>query len=183
MAIPLELTRGLSPAEIEFIAENELITIEPMVRTQSLELIQGTYAPLQPQPPKLTQVPIWMALVLRKRNQCRIVPPDWLTVEFLSKKLEEEQEDAPFSALPLNYMEIGHLLLDSAMEDIPRSAMVRRLLKDLREIRQAKARLGLTLINGNHMQMDNIGWMELNEIRPFFTKAFEQLQQLEPEEQ
>jgi hypothetical protein len=31
--------------------------------------------------------------------------------------------------------------------------------------------------------MDNIGWMELNEIRPFFTKAFEQLQQLELEEQ
>jgi hypothetical protein len=40
MALPLELTRGLSPAEIEFIAENEPITIEPMVRTQSLELIQ-----------------------------------------------------------------------------------------------------------------------------------------------
>jgi hypothetical protein len=39
------------------------------------------------------------------------------------------------------------------MEDIPRSAMVRRLLKDLREIRQAKARLGLTLINGNNMQV------------------------------
>jgi hypothetical protein len=29
--------------------------------------------------------------------------------------------------------------------------------------------------------MDNIGWMELNEIRPFLTEAFLKMRQLEPE--
>ncbi|KAI9591841.1 DNA replication complex GINS protein psf2 [Syncephalis fuscata] len=164
MALSVELSNGLSPAEIEFLAENALITIEPSVRTKPLELIQGTFAPLQPQPPRLTQVPIWVALTLRKRNQCRIVPPEWFNVDFLTQKLEEEQEEPTFSALPFNYMEIGNLLLN-------------------REVRQAKARLGLSLLNGSNVQMDNIGWMELNEIRPFFTKAFQHLQRLEPEDQ
>ena len=33
-------------------------------------------------------------------------------LDFLVQKLEEEQSEQTFSALPFAYMEIGHLLLD-----------------------------------------------------------------------
>jgi hypothetical protein len=45
----------------------------------------------------------------------------------------------------------------SASEDIPQASIVRRLLKDLREIRQAKVRSGLAFINGQHLIVSQYG--------------------------
>ncbi|KAF9438983.1 DNA replication protein psf2 [Entomortierella beljakovae] len=60
----------------------------------------------------------------------------------------------------------------SACDDIPSADSVRMLLKDLREIRQSKARGGVEHIDTTYLQMDGIGLMEINEIRPFFVKAY-----------
>jgi hypothetical protein len=42
---------------------------------------------------------------------------------------------------------------------------VRRLLRDLREVRQAKVREGMIALNESYLQMDGLGGMEVNEIR------------------
>ena len=34
------------------------------------------------------QVPLWLAQVLKKRQKCQIIPPEWLNVEFLNEKKE-----------------------------------------------------------------------------------------------
>ncbi|RKP07753.1 hypothetical protein THASP1DRAFT_16617 [Thamnocephalis sphaerospora] len=181
MALPADLQNGLSPAEIEFISENELVTLIPHRNIEQLNLLQGTLKPAVAS--REWRAPLWLALTLRRRAQCRILPPDWLSVgKCRPAVLREEQDQPGFSKLPPNYMEIGHMLLESAADDIPQASMVRRLLKDLREVRQAKARAGLAFINGKHLVMDNIAWMELNEIRPFLTEAFLRMRQLEPEE-
>ena len=39
---------------------------------------QGTFGPFRPS--QVTQVPLWMALMLHKRRKCRINPPEWLAV-------------------------------------------------------------------------------------------------------
>ncbi len=57
----------------------------------------------------------------------------------------------------------------SASDDIVEPELTRRLLRDLREVRQAKARKGIETIGETHLQMDNLGMMEINEIR--FGKA------------
>jgi GINS complex subunit 2 len=50
-------------------------------------------------------------------------------------------------------------------------------LRDLREVRQAKARKGIETVGDTHLQMDNLGLMEISEIR-FLSKALDQLRQL-----
>ncbi|KAG0372555.1 DNA replication protein psf2 [Mortierella sp. AD032] len=85
-----------------------------------------------------------------------------------------------FSPLPYHYMEIAQILLENAMDDIPSADATRTLLKDLREARQSKARAGVDALGLTYIQMDNIGLMEINEIRPFFTKAFFEIQKLKP---
>ncbi|KAF9923068.1 DNA replication protein psf2 [Linnemannia zychae] len=77
-------------------------------------------------------------------------------------------------------MEIAQLLLENAMDDIPSADATRTLLKDLREARQSKLRKGVEALGLNYLQMDNIGLMEINEIRPFFTRAFFEIQKLKP---
>jgi hypothetical protein len=65
----------------------------------------------------------------------------------------------------------------SASDDIVEADLTRRLLRDLREVRQAKARKGIETVGDTHLQMDNLGLMEISEIR-FLNKAMDQLRQL-----
>lgn len=65
----------------------------------------------------------------------------------------------------------------SASDDIVEPELTRRLLRDLREVRQAKARKGIETIGDTHLQMDNLGMMEINEIR-FLDQALDRLRML-----
>ncbi|KAK3817257.1 MAG: hypothetical protein J3Q66DRAFT_339378 [Benniella sp.] len=180
MALPRNLRSGLTPLEIEFLAENELIEINAAIDTkQDLELLGGSVPSLRPL--QANQVPLWMAISLKKKRKCTIVVPSWMTVESLQRVLKEEQEqERRFSALPYHYMETAQILLENACDDIPFADAVRTLLKDLREARQSKARQGVGVLGTTHLQMDNIGLMEINEVRPFFTKAFYEIRKLNP---
>lgn len=57
---------------------------------------------------KVVQVPLWVAVYLKKLNKCRIYPPKWLTVEYLRgfKEAESISKDA-LTQLPQNYYEIA----------------------------------------------------------------------------
>ncbi|KAF9117671.1 DNA replication protein psf2 [Mortierella sp. 14UC] len=179
MALPRHLKNGLTPLEIEFLAENELIEIEAAIDTRTdLALLSGTLPALKPL--RTNKVPLWMAVSLKKKHKCNIRVPAWMTVEALQRTLKEEQGENMFSPLPYHYMEIAQILLENAMDDIPSADATRTLLKDLREARQSKAREGVEALGLTYIQMDNIGLMEINEIRPFFTKAFFEIQKLKP---
>lgn len=66
----------------------------------------------------------------------------------------------------------------SASDDIPNAEQIRKLLKDLRETRQAKSRTGLAVLDDKWLGMNNLSLMEINEIRPFFTRAFNEMGKL-----
>ena len=54
---------SVSPAEIEFLAEDELIKITPRFSLEKREFISGDYGPFTPGVP--TKVPVWMAINLK----------------------------------------------------------------------------------------------------------------------
>jgi len=66
---------------------------------------------------------------------------------------------------------------DRAIDDVAEPELTRRLLRDLREIRQAKARKGIETIVETHLQMDNLGTMEIAEIR-YLDNALDKLRVL-----
>eukprot|EP00842_Homolaphlyctis_polyrhiza_P003610 jgi/Hompol1/424/HPOL_000141-RA len=59
-----------------------------------------------------TRVPLWLALALKSKDRCTIVPPEWLSTARLEEKLSNEKTEASFSELPLHFLEIGFALLD-----------------------------------------------------------------------
>jgi GINS complex subunit 2 len=88
--------------------------------------------------------------------------------ENLELMLREETLSDAFAPLPFNYMELSRILLEasvfwfpsamwtslnlvsffnSASDDIPQPERIRSLLKDLREVRQGKAREGIQHLN------------------------------------
>lgn len=62
-----------------------------------------------------------------------------------------------------------------APEDFTDTDETRRLLRDLREIRQSKIRDGISLLDDTHLQMENLGALEINELRPLFSSVADNL--------
>ncbi|KAI9907147.1 hypothetical protein PsorP6_003238 [Peronosclerospora sorghi] len=208
----------LSASEMEFIAEQELITIMPHFHLRDnngmlnfigvreireilfsapfyvlFTFLQGDFGPFQPG--ITTHVPLWLAIMLKQLNKCRIVAPAWLSVDYLTSRLEREKASTVFEELPFHYMEIASLLLkkdtlddlsciffglhlvslSSAPDDLDQSEHVRSLVEDLQNVRQDKIRNGLAKIADDVqsgetafvIQMNNISALEITSVREF----------------
>lgn len=60
------------------------------------------------------------------------------------------------------------MLLEAASDDIPEPDHVRRLMRDLREVRMAKMRAGVGVLEGGReVNMNGVGGMEVAEGRAF----------------
>ncbi|KAL1407721.1 DNA replication protein psf2 [Vanrija albida] len=184
MALPKHLQAGLTPEEHTFLAEDELVDIVPRFSMSRVRLLSGTYGPFTP--PSRASVPLWLALSLKRKSKCRIVPPDWLQVEKLQELLKQERsKPEEFQPLPRRFVETSKVLLDVAPDDLTNPAQIRSLLKDVREVRQAKIRIGLQsegVMRGSYLQVTNLTPIELTELKPFLVKAMGMLQGLEPKE-
>ncbi|KAF2269231.1 DNA replication complex GINS protein-like protein psf2 [Lojkania enalia] len=175
MALPLP--PGLTPPEIAFLCEMELVTVIPRQRLEGLELLGGRLPPLNP--PHRTPLPLWLALLLKRQRRANILPPPWLSPHSLSAILEYETKNEegfsptprlpplpsnnsimfspPFlpsstaeaapDALPYHWLELGEMLLEAAADDFEDSDNVRKLLQGLREVRMSKLRKGVELLD------------------------------------
>ncbi|MCJ1244929.1 DNA replication protein psf2 [Trapelia coarctata] len=188
----LTLPPGLTPPEVAFLCEMELVTVIPRQRLEGLDLLGGPIPALQP--PYRSLLPLWLALLLKRQRRANILPPAWLSVASLTSILQQEQEspgfspapplpphtntsppfvlsataDAPSDSLPYHWLELGEMLLDAASDDIPEPDHVRRLMRDLREVRMAKMREGVKVLEGaREVKMNGVGGMEVAEGRAF----------------
>ncbi|KAF7825004.1 DNA replication complex GINS protein PSF2 [Senna tora] len=163
-----------SADELEFIAEDEMVEIVPNLKMDALNLISGDFGPFVPQ--ITTQVPLWLAVALKKRGKCSIRPPEWISVDKLTQVLEAERESQEMSEkLPFHYVEISRLLFDHARDDIPDVYMVRSLIEDIRDVRFHKVETDLEAFNGRTIavKIKNLSAMEVNIVRPFIRRALQ----------
>ncbi|KAM9607495.1 DNA replication complex GINS protein PSF2 isoform 1-T1 [Trichechus inunguis] len=130
----------MDAAEVEFLAEKELVTIIPNFSLDKIYLIGGNLGPFNPGLP--VQVPLWLAINLKQRQKCRLIPPEWMDVEKLEKRRDHERKEETFTPMPSPYyMELTKLLLNHASDDIPKADEIRTLIKDTWDTRMAKLRV------------------------------------------
>ncbi|KAI1172697.1 GINS complex, PSF2 component [Nemania sp. FL0916] len=98
MALPLP--SGLVPTEVAFLCEMEMVTIVPRQRLESIPMLGGDTPALRP--PRRADVPLWLALLLKKQRRANIVPPPWLLSASLQDIIHAETNIDPeaFSAPP-----------------------------------------------------------------------------------
>ncbi|KAK6454041.1 DNA replication complex GINS protein PSF2 [Scheffersomyces xylosifermentans] len=178
MVLPSHLQHNLMPSEINFVAENELITILPRYSMNKIELIGHKIPALRAM--RREKVPIWVAVILKSQDKCSIVPPKWLNLAYLKDKYEEEiRKPQVFSELPWNWLEISKVLLAKAADDLSDpSHQLRSVLQDLREIRLVKSHKGLRELNESNIQLNGLSLLEINELRPFVLTVMNKLRQL-----
>ncbi|KAI0478585.1 GINS complex, PSF2 component [Xylariaceae sp. FL0804] len=86
MALPLP--SGLVPTEVAFLCEMEMVTIVPRQRLESVPLLSGKTPALRP--PHRAELPLWLALLLKKQRRANIVPPPWLLPASLQDLVHQE---------------------------------------------------------------------------------------------
>ncbi|KAK3046100.1 DNA replication protein psf2, partial [Coniosporium uncinatum] len=160
------------------------------------------------QPPLRSNIPLWFALLLKRQRRANISPPPWLQPASLRAILDFETDhpeafsppprlppstsdtrsppflpsstaDAPPDALPYHWLELGELLLEAAPDDFQEPDQVRRLMRDLREVRMAKLRAGVNVLDaGGGVQMNGVGGMEVAEGRAFIGGVIDGLRKI-----
>ncbi|XP_078527704.1 DNA replication complex GINS protein PSF2 [Lissotriton helveticus] len=170
----------MDPSEVEFLAEKEPVTIIPNFSLDKVYLIGGDLGPFNPGLP--VDVPLWLAINLKQRQKCRIIPPEWMDIEKLEEIRDRERREDTFTPMPSPYyMELTQLLLNHASDNIPKADEIRTLVKDTWDTRIAKLRLSADSFvkeQEAHAKLDNLTLMEINTIGTFFTESLNHMYKL-----
>ena len=88
--------------------------------------------------------------------------------------------ECPANALPYHYLEMSSMLLEFAADDLIKPDAIRRLLRDLREVRMAKLRKGVEVLSGEGegVRLDGVGAMEVGEQGSFIRGVVNNLRKL-----
>ena len=105
--------------------------------------------------------------------------PSSTTVPISPPFLASATADAPQDTLPYHWLELGEMLLEAASDDIPEPDTTRRLMRDLREVRMAKMRAGVEVLEGGReVKMNGVGGMEVAEGRAFIAGVVDGLRRI-----
>merc|ERR1712002_814785 len=116
--VGLEFILTMNISEVEFLAEKSKIKIIPNFTYNKIYLISGDVGPFQPGLP--LDVPLWLGVNLKERGKCRLIPPEWMDVEKLTEKKEEESQSQVFTEMPCeHYLVIAQIILSVAADDVP----------------------------------------------------------------
>ncbi|KAF7288048.1 DNA replication complex GINS protein PSF2-like protein [Rhynchophorus ferrugineus] len=167
----------MDPDEVEFLGEKSLVEIVPTFNSAPIYFIGGDVGPFRASIP--IRVPLWVAVNLKKQQQCKIIPPDWMDLEKLEFLKEEEKSNKSFVKMPSDhYMIEAKLILGCAADDIPKTDEIRTIIKDIWDIRMSKLRSSMDdMIKKSAMYaaVDNLTLMEINSIRPLLPHALDQI--------
>ncbi|XP_046965013.1 probable DNA replication complex GINS protein PSF2 [Vanessa cardui] len=170
----------MDPFEIEFIGENRIVSIIPNFSHDKIFLICGEFGPFRAGLPM--NVPLWLAVMLKQKQKCRMVPPDWMDIEVLETIKEEEKISRFFTKMPHeHYMVEAKLILGVAAEDIPRAAEIKTIIKDIWDIRMSKLRTSMDALmksGGSYGRLDHLTMMEINSVKPLLPQAMDELHRI-----
>eukprot|EP00123_Amoebidium_parasiticum_P020443 comp5004_c0_seq1/m.1102 comp5004_c0_seq1/g.1102 ORF comp5004_c0_seq1/g.1102 comp5004_c0_seq1/m.1102 type:complete len:190 (-) comp5004_c0_seq1:133-702(-) len=161
----------ITPAEIEFFAEETLVQISTTQTINKLTCIRSQYGPFRARIP--TEAPLWLAIALKRRKKCNIHLPEWLSAVELRSVLEAERKNpTKWTKIHQHYMEVGLLLLRHAADDLENANEIRVLLEDIWEVRRAKIKKQLhALQDPVTVELTNLTTMEINTLRNFLSQA------------
>jgi hypothetical protein len=101
---------------------------------------------------------------------------DRTALEVSAPFLPSSTSNAVPDALPYHWLELSHMLLSHASDDFQEPDTVRGLLRDLKEVRMAKLRKGLRVLDaGAGVQMNGVGALEIAESRTFIAGVIDGL--------
>ena len=92
----MQKTEKLSPLQQQFFSQDICkVTIRPLQHIDKLTMIIENYGPFEID--QKYEVPLWLAIHLKKIKMCRIDIPDWLLISSLEYIIEQEHSEDEFT--------------------------------------------------------------------------------------
>jgi GINS complex subunit 2 len=134
-------------------------------------------------PPKECVVPLWLALMLKRANQCTIIPPAWLTSTTLKSLLDQERSHKDqFQSLPSHFYTLSKSIFEYARDDLERvvgsageAHQLRHLVAQVRMERLVKLQMGVKDMNGVLVKVTGMTQVECQSVHGFMTRSMRQL--------
>ncbi|KAL3804931.1 hypothetical protein HJC23_006703 [Cyclotella cryptica] len=194
---PLSPDRSIAISS--FLAGDEPIAIIPSFHhPEPLGLISGQVGPFRAGMD--TVVPLWLAVMLRRRKLAKIIPPSWMDADLLKEVLrfERDPREANFSSLlPYRHAEIAQAILAACRagsgtgasgggsagdSEIPDADRIKLLLEDIATVRMDKIRRNVHTLSSQILSrpsrvqpiidVTNIGSLEMHAVKSFVTESF-----------
>ena len=161
----------MTPSEMINIAYQENVEIEPMANIPTIHLLEYDLTNLNPL--RITKVPLYAALSLKKANLCKIRLPTYLKEEYLSEIVVTEKENSnEYSKIPPRLFELSETLIKHAY-NITNPERIRLQVQEIKELRFYKTLEGMKALDGHAFNIDNLTEWEFCEIRPFLLRTSE----------
>lgn len=157
-------------AEI-LLAQGQRVIVNPLIHIEQIELMESTLGPFYPMVP--TAVPLYAALLLKHANCCTIYPPEYLSIRYLQRAIQEEEfSHEEFSAIDMYIFENAYACLENCeiVEDI---SEIRILLEKLKEIRLKKLLKGIEYIDTPVIGTNNLTFFEFRKIKEYILPHME----------
>ena len=127
--------------DCEFLAEDAPLTILPNFSGEALSLFTGFVGPFEAGVP--LDVPLWLGVYLKRRHKCKIIAPEWMTVDNLNRMVAAETDAPTLTNVPEYYFETAKIILNKASDDITDADQLMTLVMDLKDRRESKMRTSI----------------------------------------
>lgn len=147
------------------LAQMQRVVITPLMEIESIHLIEGEIGPFFPMVPG--SAPLYLAVLLKESMRCTIHPPDWLSISYLKRAIEREEElIEEFSAVDMYLFDNASVCLEhcEVPEDI---SEIKVLLRHLQEIRMNKLLKGVEYIDTFLIGTNNLTFHEFRRIKEY----------------
>ncbi|CAD8155465.1 unnamed protein product [Paramecium octaurelia] len=176
------MQQGYINAEMsDFIIQHTtFINIQPNFDLDKLQFISGYFGPFKIN--QIVEVPLWVAIELKKKNKCRVIPPEWLSIERLQQKLDEETiNESELARMEQYYFEISSIMFSYCRDDIKDDDKIKLLLEDIKTRRESKIQKKIEefIARGSEaLKINNLNQHERNKIYSNFYGDLKKLRQL-----
>lgn len=153
-------------------AHVDIIMRQPLPQ---MTLLQGTIGPVAAL--QRTEVPMWLAILLRRQQRCTVLIPSWLSKDTIKGWISDERRRTDsLTPLPWHWYSIGLVLLKEARPDFAESPLeLQALLAELHDLRGAKTRAGLSSLDGVYLNLTGLAHLEIASLKPILAPAMKKL--------
>uniref|UniRef100_A0AC35TZD4 GINS complex subunit 2 n=1 Tax=Rhabditophanes sp. KR3021 TaxID=114890 RepID=A0AC35TZD4_9BILA len=158
--------------DCQFFAEQRSVDFIPNFTGNEEEFISTGMVRFEAGTP--INIPIWMAIVLKNRQNGRVVPPTWLDPKVIETFIEQERQPT-FSKLPDDFFCVAMIMLTKFKDDVEDVDLIRTAVQDLWGKRMSKlsrtADGYLKQTEGYHATILNITEFEAAYVKPIIMEG------------
>lgn len=166
----MSLNNASSPNESDFYLGEVNVKVNPLFNSDKILFIKQELGPFRQNYP--IEIPLWIALELKKKQKVKIYIPDYYFDEYIKQKIiEENNSKDSLCKLEFYFFDMFKILGDNCNDEIKNYISLKALVDKLKDIRHLKIMNIFENINKEteFLELENFTYFEINLFKNLFS--------------